>query len=116
MKGVFVGTLLSNHSLSYSIILLITLVLFIVIAIAFVFIGLSYISISFFIYSSFLRIHSLCLLNFDSNTICFASMIQTIISICYPFLLISYQLLLFYSFISLMYKKHTTFTFPLHDS
>lgn len=62
MKGVFVGALLSNHSLSYSIILLITLVLFIVIAIAFVFIGLSYISISFFIDSLFRHMHSLCLL------------------------------------------------------
>ena len=57
MKGVFVGTLLSNHSLSYSIILLITLVLSIVIAIAFVFIGLSfYSSLSFVLVNSLLHL------------------------------------------------------------
>lgn len=57
MKGVFVGALLSNHSLSYSIILLITLVLFIIIAIAFVFIGLSfYSSFSFVLVNSLLHL------------------------------------------------------------
>ena len=57
MKGVFVGTLLSNHSLSYSIILLITLVLSIIIAIAFVFIGLSfYSSFSFVLVNSLLHL------------------------------------------------------------
>lgn len=57
MKGVFVGTLLSNHSLSYSIILLFTLVLFIIIAIAFVFIGLSfYSSFSFVLVNSLLHL------------------------------------------------------------
>lgn len=57
MKGVFVGALLSNHSLFYSIILLITLVLFIVIAIAFVFIGLSfYSSFSFILVNSLLHL------------------------------------------------------------
>lgn len=57
MKGVFVGTLLSNHSLSYSIILLITLVLSIIIAIAFVFISLSfYSSFSFILVNSLLHL------------------------------------------------------------